>query len=109
MIFHLYSPDTMRTFHITRRSAFISEESRKEFTFFQGVNSWGYGSHGYKGLDTFRKTGRHHYVLTMYSIDTTSGLDTTNSSKGKLFRSMEILNTLVYKILIGTYQRFNRG
>ena len=92
-----------------KKMSLYSEEARKELTFYQGINSWGDGSHGYKGPDPSRKTGLHYYVFTLYALDTTLGLDPTNTAKGKVLRAMESVNILGYGKLIGTYQRFNRG
>ena len=46
---------------------------RKNIEIYQGINSWGYGIHGYKGLDPSRKNRLHYYVFTLNILDTTFG------------------------------------
>ena len=77
-------------------------------TFYQGVNSWGYGIHGYKGADPSRNNGLYYYVFTMYSLYTILGLDPQNTIKGKFLIVIESFNILGYGNLIETYQGFNR-
>ena len=65
-------------------------------TFYQGINSWGHGSHYYKGLDPSRKTGMHYYIFTMYALGTTLGMNHTNTANEEVLREMEGVNILGY-------------
>ena len=93
----------------SKKMSLYYEAARKVLAFYQGINSWGDGSHGYKGPDPSRNTGLHYYIFTLYSLDTALGLDPKNTAKGKVLRAMESVNISGYGNITGTYQRFNKG
>ena len=89
-------------FKHAKNTSLYSKESRKSLTFYQGINSWGDVRHGYKGPDTPRNTGIHYCIFTLYALDKTLGMDTTNTANWEVLGAMEGVNILESKNIIGT-------